>query len=211
MKKDSMVVKRKINVKAERLVSGNELMRVMSFLPNAKLISRGNYYSFDLDLGTKPAKLQIDLYRDSISLEFKSRSAEDLSLCDISILTLSILAYLKDSYSAKLESLYPILMDSLRGVKKDNPDESKNESAIELYKEIRRSNIVLSEIAIKKIRENAIKSTDLSKFSNLFQSISKAYWNDDNAISRFCTSSGVEIETVKWAIGYKRVLIDESI
>ncbi len=211
MKSDCMVVVRKISLKAERLVPVNELLRVISFLPNAKLVSEGSYCSFDLDLGPKPAKLRIDLYRDSILLEFKSKSAEDLSLRYISIITLSILAYLKGFYSAKLESLYPILISSLRDVKDGNPKERGNESAIELYGEIRRCNIELSEIAIKKMRENAIKSTDLSKFSNLLQSISKTYWNDDDAISKFCTSSGVGIEAVKWAIEYKRVHINESV
>lgn len=211
MKTDCVDVSRRISIKAERLVSGNELLRVMSFLPNAKLVSEGSYYSFDLDLGTKLAKLRIDFYRDSISLEFRSKSAEDLGLRDVSIFVLSILAYLKDSYSAKLESLYPILISSLRDVQKGNSKERGNELESELCKETRRSNMALSETAIKKISENAMKSADLSKFANLFQSISKAYWNDDDSMGKFCISAGVGIETVKWAIGYKEALTNESV
>ncbi|MEM0154711.1 MAG: hypothetical protein QW814_02650 [Methanothrix sp.] len=211
MKNDHMIVERKINIIAERLVSGKELIRVMSLLPNAKLISVGSCYSFDIDFGIKSAKLSMECYRDNIVLEFKSVSVENFSLYDLSIIIFSILAYLKDSYSAKLESLYPIIINSLRAMQKDNQMEPKNEPNIVLFDEVKRNNIALSEIAIQKIRENAIKLMDLSKFSDLLESISRIYWNDDNAISKFCEASGVGIETVKWALDYKKGLINEPV
>jgi hypothetical protein len=211
MKNDCAAVTRKISIKAERLVSGNELLRVISFLPNAKLTSTGSCYSFDINLGSDSTKLLMGCCRDCISLEFKSKSAEDLSLCDISILTLSMLAYLKDLYSAKLESLYPILINSLRDAKKGNSKGPESKLEVELYEEIRRSNVVLSETAIKMVHENAMKSADLSKFSSLFGSVAKTYWNDTDAIRKFCISSGAETETVKWALEYKKAFIDESI
>jgi hypothetical protein len=211
MKNDYMIVARRISIKAERLVSGKELLRVMSFLPNAKPISEGSCYSFGIDLGKESAKLMVECCRDSISLEFRSKSAEDLVLRDISILTLSMLAYLKDSYSVKLESIYPILISSLRDVQIDHSKMPRNELETEFYVETRNSNFILSEIAIKNIRENVIRSKDMLKFSSLLESISKIYWNNDDAISKFCISSGVGIETVKWALNYKRALVDESV
>jgi hypothetical protein len=61
------------------------------------------------------------------------------------------------------------------------------------------------------VHENAMKSADLSKLLSLFGSVAKVYWNDADSIRKFCISSGAEIETVKWALEYKKVLIDESI
>ncbi len=187
---------RKINIEAALVSSKQELLRLMAYLPNAKQVSMGSEIKFELDLGDGKGKLYLTCSKNAIIFEFNSDNPAKLEMAEIIIIVLAILAYLEGVYSAKIGSLYPIIIDSMRSLLKPRKLEQSN-SESSFYDELRQNNLALAKLAIRYYTELQRTSSRLKRLSRLLGLVSGIYWSDSAELNRFCLAAGISESEVK--------------
>jgi hypothetical protein len=200
MKEDLQIIRREIEIRARRTATKQELLRVMSCMPNAKLLSDGTRSIFQIDLGVHGSSVHMSFGKDIITMEFRSRYDSLPSLNKVVMIALSILTYLEGVYEARLESLYPLVISALRDLEKvKETHEHQSPLQLEFMKELRNSNITLSRIAIKEADKNRQKDEIISKYAKILEFVDKFYWVDEYSINKFCESTGIDSSLVGWA------------
>jgi hypothetical protein len=205
MNKDLWII-RKIQVKANRIASKQELTRVMSFIPNSKILSEGTQSIFELVIEPGLSYANVSFGKETITIEFRFKYGSNSSLKRTIIVTLAIIAYVQGIYEASIDSLYPLIISALMDSDGSSKIAEKNEDIkYEFLKELHNNNIALSEIALRERNTNRLRDEEIAKYSKILINVKKFYWNEESLFNKFCESAGLDYEMVMSLVDKNRV------
>ncbi len=201
-RKSGFTLRSSICVKASLKTTFKDVIWVLSFIPGFMLVSSGTRLRYKI---IAKGEIDCDLILDKDHIEFSyyfSVPTEKNKALKFRYFVI-ILAYLKDSYEIKLESLYPYIVDVVQGnnqliSKQSNADKSTN---LKLY-ELNNSNFSLSNSIINLLKENTALKRENEIYLAFFKKFFKRYdYPEANAAELMSNEFNLDKDTISYIKG----------
>lgn len=173
--KHDFILRSSVCVKADLKTTFNDIIRTLSFIPGFILISSGTRLKYKvIAKGERDYDLIIGKDQIEFSYYFSTPTEKNKALKFRYFIIL--LAYLKDAYEVKLESLYQYIVDVVHGNNQSIGVQSNvdNPSNIKLY-ELNNSNFSLSNSIINLLKENASLKQENQIYLDFFKKFFRVY------------------------------------
>ncbi|MCL5092136.1 MAG: hypothetical protein M1364_00535 [Candidatus Marsarchaeota archaeon] len=199
--------KRKINftlrssicVKAILKTTFKDVIWVLSFIPGFILISSGTRLRYKI---IAKGEINYDLILGKDQIEFSyyfSVPTEKNKALKFRYFVI-ILAYLKDAYEMKLESLYPYIVDIVQGNNQLTGAQSNADKSINLKLfELNNSNFSLSNSIINLLKENTALKRENAIYLAFFKKFFKIYdYSETNAVELMSNQFNLDKDTISY-------------
>ena len=201
-KEGSFILRSSICAKASLKTTFKDVIWVLSVIPGFMLVSSGTRLRYKI---IAKGEVDYDLVLSKDQIEFSyyfSLPTEKNKALKFRYFVI-MLAYLKDAYEIKLESLYPYIVDVVQGSNQviglqSNTDKPAN---LKLY-ELNNSNFSLSNSIINLLKENTALKRENEIYLAFFKKFFKRYdYPEANAAELMSNEFNLDKDTISYIKG----------